>query len=89
MLLLGVPAFHFLRSRGWTAWWIAVVWGGFCGAVAYTLCNLFFFWLLNGERLDLELKATFDVFLLFPIVAGAMVGILFWFIARPDRKPVS
>jgi hypothetical protein len=89
MLLLGVPAFYFLRSKGWTAWWIAAVWGGFSGAVAYTLCNLFFFWLLNGERLDLELRVTFDVFLLFPIAAGAIVGVAFWFIARPDRKCVS
>lgn len=89
ILFLGVPAYSFLRTRNWTAFWIAPVMGF---SVATVIWHVSFFFLglaLTGGQFLRVLSDLIDHsdYLLWPAgPIGAFVGILVWLIARPDRS---
>jgi len=85
---LGVPAFLFLRARKWTAFWIAPL-AGFVVAVVAWWVFLLVFAMLLASRLSalFELDRGMLQEVLWPVGSiGAVVGILVWLIARPDRN---
>jgi len=87
--LIGLPLFRFLRSRNWTAVWIAGAAGFVIGAVMW-LAFMVFLVLMLGEGVDGVI--TFGenwrsqmMFLWLPGCLGVLVGLTLWAIARPDR----
>jgi len=92
ILLIGLPAFLFLRSRGWTSWWLSVALG-FAAGVAMFAVFLIAFGSLLGESLHDQWNAlphnpflTNAATCLVTGGLGALVGITLWLIARPDRR---
>ena len=83
--LLGVPTYFLLRSRNWTAFWLAPLLGFIAGGLTWWLFSGV---ILMGESLRFEpvwnLGELMDAFWPFGPV-GAVVGGVLWFIARPDR----
>jgi hypothetical protein len=86
--LLGVPAYLFLRARRLTDFWIApaagaiaavVVWYAFAAFLAISLSGLS---RLSSRLADPEVARIAIFFML----SGAVVGTIFWLIARPDRQ---
>lgn len=92
--LIGAPTFLFLRSRGYTAHWLAVVIGFAVGALTYFLF-LFLFSLALGNSVEFTLSTFQTMFAEWspnnlitvgvPGLLGALVGITLWVIARPDQ----
>ncbi len=87
--VIGLPVFRFLRSRNWTAIWIAGV-AGFVIGAAMWLVFLVFFILFLGEGFGGVASAAQDwrnhaAFLWLPGALGTLVGLTLWVIARPDR----
>ena len=90
ILLLGVPAYSFLRARNWTAFWIAPLVGFIVATVAWYVFNFLLGLTLTSGKLSIVLPRLFDRFPLDGVLwpagpIGAFVGILVWLIARPDR----
>jgi len=87
-LLFGVPAYFLLRSRNWTAFWLAAALGFIAGGLTW--------WVFSGVRVmedSLGFKPVWDLNLMVEAFwpfgpVGAVVGSLLWFIARPDRATV-
>ena len=86
--LFGFPAFCFLRARGLTAWWISVVLGFAIAVIVLAIFAGLFALLLGASMLD----AMFGSLRIFYWegtgvvgLAGSLVGITLWLIARPDR----
>ena len=91
VLVIGLPAFLFLRRRGWTSRWLAVALG-FGAGVVMCAAFLFVFGLGFGEGLSEQLAMLRQEPVLPNIIMqlvtgslGALVGITLWLIARPDR----
>jgi hypothetical protein len=93
-LLVGAPAYMALRSRGWTAFWIAPVVGFVVGEIVgiisiRTVAVL----TVSGAPSDLSsLIAVATRITRFPSpselglgIYGMLVGVVLWLIARPDR----
>ena len=76
MLIFGWPAYRILVKRRWTALWIAPALGFVVGIVmSLPLLSILY------KRAALE-----DALLTLPGgCVGALVGVVFWLIARPDR----
>lgn len=93
-ILVGAPAFAFLRSRNLTAPWIAVVLGFAIGAMVFFVFYVLFGLALGNSTQD-TLRITQSVFTAerlwgisfigVPGSIGALVGFTLWMIARPDR----
>lgn len=97
-ILLGWPAFQFLRSRKWTSPWIAVLLG-FVIAIATYSGFLFLFGLILGFEVGESVSfvasmiaagwlgepPASSVLALVIGPTGMLVGITLWLIARPDR----
>jgi hypothetical protein len=85
LLLFGVPTFVMLSDRGWTAFWLAPLCGFAFGVVTWLAC-LVVVAVVFSYSLD-------DIFTWSEIMeavwpgggAGAVSGVIFWLIARPDR----
>ena len=74
MVFLGVPIYVWLRVKGRTGFVLAPLWGFAAGAVAM----LVFIAALRGfPPLDLLILGG---------LSGAVVGVVFWLIDRPDRR---
>ena len=79
-LVLGLPAYLFLRTRRWTAFWIAPLVGFMVAMV--TWCT--FLLLASGKLPELSEMLDMAWRLIGPI--GGVAGALLWLIARPDRS---
>lgn len=90
-VVVGMPAYSFLRARGLTAAWIAGIVGFAIGSLMWLVFSILFPLSLGqgltGVRLGLtDLHSLRGV--LWPGgMLGTIVGALFWVIARPDREP--
>jgi hypothetical protein len=86
----GVPAYFVLRSRNWTALWIACLLGAVVGVVVWLIFSAAFALLLDegiaGVRLALTDPSTLKGVIWPGAVVGAVVGAAFWLIARPDHQ---
>ncbi|HVW75153.1 MAG TPA: hypothetical protein VHC39_16065 [Rhizomicrobium sp.] len=92
VLTIGLPAFLFLKARGWTSWKLAVALGLAAGLVMLAAFGIVFGFSF-GEDLGEQLKLLRQETLLSNAIAflvtgglGALVGITLWSIARPDRQ---
>jgi len=89
VVFLGWPTYVFLQGKKWTAFWIAPLAGFMVATVALYFFLLLFALLLGHGLLEVLLSFT-DVRVLWPISPmGAVVGILVWLIARPDRSTAT
>jgi hypothetical protein len=90
VLILGVPAYYLLRSRGWTAFWIAPLLGLLIGGIMWLAFSAMFALSLDegiwGVRLALTDFGTLRGVIWPGGVIGAAVGTTLWFIARPDQR---
>jgi hypothetical protein len=84
-LALGIPIYRLFRSRGWVSIWHAIVAGGFGGCLLWFVFNLLFSLSLGAGLSD---RSTVYQDVLPGGVAGAVFGLVFWMIARPDRTAV-
>jgi hypothetical protein len=89
ILIFGFPMYLILRSRHLTGLWIATAMGLLIGVLAWfsggMLIALLFDQGISGARAVLA-DANWRNGIFWPGGAvGALVGILFWIIARPDR----
>jgi hypothetical protein len=89
-LILGRPAFAFLRAHKMTSVWMAVATGFAVGSMTpiafLTLIGampVLAFFLANGAS-----QSGVSLLLVASAAMGALVGLTFWLIARPDR-PVA
>jgi hypothetical protein len=78
VISLGIPAYLLLRSLGLTAFWIAPVTGFIVGAITDWVAIVYFLPSALANRLLREMA--------FAGVYGAVVGVILWLIARPDRQ---
>src|SRR5207253_493553 len=87
VVVLGVPAYLFLRARGWTSFWVAPVLGFAVGAVMWLVFSAAFALALDqgiaGVRSSLSDPGTLSGVLWPGGIVGAAVGVAFWLIARP------
>lgn len=99
-LLLGFPAFLFLRSHRMTAFWVAPVSGCIVGAtwgIVFAGC-----FLVSTGVMYYGIEKSVEVFQklfngggnlsqisLGPALLGTIVGTTLWLIARPDRREIS
>jgi hypothetical protein len=90
MLLIGGPAYLFLKSKQWTSVWIAAGLGIFFGIVGWIAGGALLAFLLESPFLAAFGDPVWRFGMLWPgAVSGMLVGITFWIIARPDRSPQS
>jgi hypothetical protein len=86
---LGVPTYRVLRKRGHTAFWIAMAAGFLIGVVTCVTFGIFFALSLDegmqGVRFALTDLKTLASESRFGGPLGAISGLVFWLIARPDR----
>jgi hypothetical protein len=91
VFVVGLPAYNFLRIRRWTFIWIAPLLGFVVGALmwlVFIVCLVLLFDEgLVGVQSALTDKNSFAVALWPSGALGAVAGIIFWLIARPDRDP--
>jgi len=89
-ILFGVPAYSFLRARDWTAPWIALIFGFAIGAAMWVVFMVIFALSLgegaSGVLLALTNLGTLKGAVWPGGITGAVTGIIFWMIARPDRQ---
>ena len=89
VVLLGIPAYLFLRARGWTSFWVAPFLGFAVGAVMWLVFSAVFALALDqgiaGVRSSLSDPGTLSGVLWPGGIVGAAVGVAFWLIARPGR----
>ena len=100
MLLVGAPIYMLLRSRGWSAFWLAPVVGMMSGVIIATALVMIFPLALKSETLMSAVARVAngahggEVFIVGPGAAavlvgpsmlGALVGTVLWLIGRPDR----
>jgi len=98
MLVLGVPAFYFLKARKLIYFWIAPATGFVIGAATYLIFEIVIglaFGLdladaLSGMARDLTSPGRGDLVLLaLAGVSGAAAALVFWMIARPGSDNVD
>jgi hypothetical protein len=90
VFIFGLPAYFFLRTRSWTALWVAPLFGFAIGAVMWVVFSAIFALVLDegisGVRLALTDPATLRGVMWPGGVIGAVIGIILWLIARPDQQ---
>jgi hypothetical protein len=87
MFVFGVPSHIVLRARGFRAVWIAVATGFVIGALMWLVFSILFVLSLDQGFSGVRRSLADVRSVLFPGgVLGAIVGGLFWSVARPDRK---
>lgn len=89
--VFGIPAYKILLRSGWTALWVAVVTGFVIGMITWIIFGILFALSLDegmfGVRAVLIQSKDVVKNVVWPGgVFGMIVGVLFWIIARPDRK---
>jgi hypothetical protein len=88
--VFGVPAYSVLKGRGVTAAWAAVATGLAIGGITWVLFSvllpLFLGQGLSGARFALTDRSIMSGVLWPGGVEGALVGAVYWLIARPDRR---
>ena len=92
--ILGVPACLVLRRFRWTRWYAYLAGGFIAGAVAALLVLLWITfhdpsWPMAEVRLITPLTSTYVSVYAIGLVIGVLMastGLLFWLIARPDRR---
>jgi hypothetical protein len=86
---LGVPTYRVLRKRGQTASWIAIAAGFLIGVVTCVAFGVLFALSLDegmqGVRIALTNPKTLAGDAGYGGPLGAISGLVFWLIARPDR----
>ena len=87
-LIFGVPAYLFLRARKWTFFGVAPAVGFAVGALMWLVFGAVFALLLDRGLSGVQFVFTDRQMLSGTIwpggVLGAVVGTIFWLIARPD-----
>ena len=84
-VVLGAPAYLFLRARGLRAVWVAPATGFAVGAL---MCLAFFVLVFGPAEVRRDItQPGIPIFVLSAGGLGVIVGVLFWIIARPDRDP--
>jgi hypothetical protein len=78
VISLGIPAYLLLRSLGLTAFWIAPVTGFIVGAITDCVAIVYLLPPALADQLLREMTSAG--------VYGAVVGVILWLIARPDRQ---
>jgi hypothetical protein len=85
--VFGVPLYVFFRWRGWNGLLPYVIAGALLGLIPY------FIYLLFGDYASGDMSAVFGrfsntapVYIPLGVVCGAVAGLVFWLIARPDRR---
>jgi uncharacterized protein with PQ loop repeat len=90
VFIFGVPVYLALRSRNWTALWIACLLGAAIGVVMWLIFSVAFALVLDegmaGVRLALTDSGALKGVIWPGAVVGAVVGAAFWLIARPDHQ---
>lgn len=82
MIALGLPVFLFCKRRGLTSAWMAALMGFLIGGI---VCLLFF--TAFGVMLGLNPSLSRSIVIQWMVgmaSLGAVVGLVFWLIARPD-----
>lgn len=92
--VLGLPALLVLRSCGQTAAWISIAGGLIGGILTWTVFGIVFGLSLGNSMrfiiINIQDQFTKNIeFLLQPGLLGALVGLTWWLIARPDRSNIS
>ncbi len=90
MLIFGIPGYLLLRARNWTAIWIAPLLGLIVGAAMFVV-TMALFGLLLGEGVTGIWQSLREIQTLKGTIwpggiTGAVVGLVFWIIARPNRR---
>ncbi len=95
MAVFGLPTYLLLRSRDITKRWVAIA-AGFAYGVLTMMVFLVFFELAFSYSHEVSAALLREVIadprkwpvgFVLPGLLGAMVGITFWRISRPDRAP--
>jgi hypothetical protein len=88
--VFGIPAYSFLKARRVTAAWAAVATGLAIGAITWVLFSVLLPLSLgqglSGVRFALIDRRMMSGVLWPGGVEGALVGAVYWLIARPDRR---
>ena len=85
-LVLGVPLYFFLGSRGWNGLLIYVTAGAFLGLIIYLVYALLTEYSSNGlSGVADKFSNTAQIYVPLGMVCGAAAALSFWLIARPDR----
>jgi hypothetical protein len=88
--IFGIPAYVVLRSRHWTALWIACLLGAVVGMIMWLTFSAAFALLLDegmlGVRLALTDPSTLQGAIWPGAVVGTVVAAVLWIIARPDLQ---
>jgi len=92
-VVFGIPLYFLFRSLGWVSIWHSVVTGIIGGWLLWSI-----FWMLFALSFGYDAKSATELvrgtlsdakLYVWPSgVAGAVYGLVFWLIARPDR-PVA
>ena len=86
VFLLGLPTCYFLQDKKWTAFWIAPLAGFAVAAAAWYALTVLLGMVFASDRLSVLIDISLLQGALWPIgPVGAVVGVLVWLIARPDR----
>lgn len=90
VLIFGIPIYLLARTWNWTAFWIAPLVGFIVGGIIWFTFGMLLALLLDqgfaGVRAVLTNSSGLgDVLWPFGPV-GAVVGMIFWIIARPDKR---
>jgi hypothetical protein len=91
VLFVGAPTYAYLLARGWTSFWIAPVAGAIVAVLTCYMFNLLLGLIIAPAHALLyltQLGVLGDVLKLASPI-GAIVGVLVWLIARPDRATVG
>lgn len=87
VLIVGLPLFILFRSRGWVGLLTFIVAGILLGLVVFVWATAFaapdisqFYEMIGGAFQHANL------FVMLEVPCGAVSGLLFWLIARPDRS---
>lgn len=92
-VVLGVPAYLFLRARNCTSFWMAATLGFAIGAAMWLVFSAAFALMLDqgvaGVRSSLADPGTLRGILWPGGIAGAAAGMAFWLIARPDKAAAN
>jgi hypothetical protein len=84
-VVFGVPAFRFMRSRGWTGFGAAAGFGLLHGVLAWAGFEICFALLMHATLFDAQSRENLISFPLAGLL-GVMIAVTAWLVARPDRR---